>query len=108
MLFKEKYGPYAFVAGGSYGLGGAFAEGLARRGLNLVLLARGKERLEETAERLRKEYSVDVLCRTVDLIGKGPTVIPGGFNRFARFIMARLLPRRTAINLMAKNTGDLS
>ncbi|MDR2483502.1 MAG: SDR family NAD(P)-dependent oxidoreductase [Treponema sp.] len=259
MRFKEKYGPYALVAGGSYGLGGAFAEALARRGLNLVLLARGKERLEETAKRLGKEYSVDVLCRRVDLadfekakglledinlpigllvynaafapigwfgetaaedldqaaavnvrtplllakllsgpmaerrrggivlmsslaggqgspklaayaatkafnavlaeglwkelkpqgidvigcaagairtpgyekasqtraapgtlsagevaeqtlkaLGKGPVVIPGGFNRFARFIMARLLSRQGAVSLMAKNTGGLS
>jgi short-subunit dehydrogenase len=259
MLFKEKYGPYALVAGGSYGLGAAFAEALARRGLNLVLLARGKERLEETAGRLGTRYSVDVRRRTVDLadfertkavlkdlavpigllvynaafapvglfeetgeedlaraaavnaqtpllmvkllsgpmvekrrggivlmsslagvqgspklaayaatkafnavlaeglwqelaprgidvigcvagairtpgyqkasqtrdapgtltaeevaeqtlnaLGKRPIIIPGGFNRFARFIMTRLLSRRTAITLMAKNTGGLS
>jgi short-subunit dehydrogenase len=66
-LFKEKYGPYALVAGGSYGLGGAYAEALARRGLNLVLLARDSERLEATAVRLREQYPVDVIPRAVDL-----------------------------------------
>jgi short-subunit dehydrogenase len=66
-LFKEKYGPYALVAGGSYGLGGAYAEALARRGLNLVLLARDPERLEATAGRLREQYSVDVIPHAVDL-----------------------------------------
>jgi short-subunit dehydrogenase len=43
--FKEKYGPYALVAGGSDGLGYAFVEAIARRGLNLVLMARGEDRL---------------------------------------------------------------
>ena len=67
LLFKEKYGPYALVAGGSYGLGGAYAEALAKRGLNLVLLARGKERLESTAARLKEQYSVNVISFAVDL-----------------------------------------
>ena len=63
MRFKEKYGPYALVAGGSYGLGAAFAEALARRGLNLALLARGKERLEETAGCSSPTPPVKVLSR---------------------------------------------
>ena len=67
MLFREKYGPWALVAGASYGLGGAYAEALARRGLNLVLLARGKEQLEAAASRLRELYRVDVICHAVDL-----------------------------------------
>ena len=67
MSFKEKYGPWALVAGASYGLGGAYAEALAQRGLNLVLLARDKEQLEATAARLRECYSIDVICHAVDL-----------------------------------------
>jgi hypothetical protein len=65
--FREKYGPYALVAGGSYGLGGAFAEALAARGSNLVLLARDETRLQETAARLRDAHSVDVIAIAVDL-----------------------------------------
>ena len=65
--FKEKYGPWALVAGASYGLGGAFAEALARRGLNLVLLARGKAQLEQSAARLKERYSVDIRCHALDL-----------------------------------------
>jgi short-subunit dehydrogenase len=67
MSFREKYGPYALVAGGSYGLGGAYAEALARRGLNLVLLARDKGKLEVLAKRLKETYSVDVICCEADL-----------------------------------------
>ncbi|MCL2185350.1 MAG: SDR family NAD(P)-dependent oxidoreductase [Treponema sp.] len=65
--FWKKYGPYALVAGGSNGLGAAFAEALARRGLNLVLIAREIERLEETAKKIREKYSVDVTTFAADL-----------------------------------------
>ncbi|MCL2443683.1 MAG: SDR family NAD(P)-dependent oxidoreductase [Treponema sp.] len=67
LQFWKKYGPYALVAGGSNGLGAAFAESLASRGMNLVLLAREKERLEVTAGRIKEKYSVDVLPFAVDL-----------------------------------------
>ena len=65
--FGDKYGPYALVAGGSDGLGAAFAEGIARRGVNLVLLARREDQLKKTAERLRHEYAVDVIAIPADL-----------------------------------------
>jgi hypothetical protein len=67
LQFWKKYGPYALIAGGSDGLGRAFAEKLACRGMNLVLIAREKERLETTAKRLREQYSVDVLTFAADL-----------------------------------------
>jgi short-subunit dehydrogenase len=38
--FSDRYGPWALVAGGSQGLGAAFAEELAGKGLNLLLIAR--------------------------------------------------------------------
>ena len=64
--FRTQYGPYALVAGGSYGLGEAFAEALAKRGLNLVLLARGKEKLESLARRLKEQYRIDVKSFAAD------------------------------------------
>jgi short-subunit dehydrogenase len=65
--FAEKYGPYAVVAGGSEGLGAAFAEAIARRGVNLVLLARREEQLTATAERLAQSYGVDVRAVVADM-----------------------------------------
>jgi short-subunit dehydrogenase len=44
-----KYGPWALIAGGSEGVGRAFATQLAEAGLNLVLIARKPVALEETA-----------------------------------------------------------
>lgn len=67
MVSKDRYGPWAVVAGGSEGIGGAFAEGIARGGINLVLLARRAEPLEDTAERIRAESGVEVRTLGVDL-----------------------------------------
>ena len=43
--FKSKYGPWALVAGASEGLGAAFAEILAGKGLNLILIVDRSNRL---------------------------------------------------------------
>ncbi len=65
--FALRYGPWALVAGGSEGLGGAFATELARRGLNLVLVARRPAALAGTAARLRAEWQVEVMTIAADL-----------------------------------------
>jgi short-subunit dehydrogenase len=65
--FAQKYGPYALVAGGSYGLGAAFADVCARRGLNLVIVARNKDALNTTAARIRESHGVDVKTVVADL-----------------------------------------
>lgn len=47
-------GKVAVITGGSVGIGLAIAEGLAAEGCNLVLAARGSERVEAEAERSPK------------------------------------------------------
>ena len=65
--FKQKYGPYALIAGGSDGLGYAFADALARCGLNLVLIARKEDRLKVSAARLEEKYKINVITITADM-----------------------------------------
>jgi uncharacterized protein len=67
LRFAEKYGPYALIAGGSDGLGAAFAEAITRRGVNLVLVARQEDRLKATAARLRQAHNVEIVTIAADL-----------------------------------------
>jgi short-subunit dehydrogenase len=65
--FKERYGPVALVTGASSGIGKAFAEALAALGLDLVLVARRLDRLEELATKLTKEHGVQAKACEIDL-----------------------------------------
>jgi len=60
-------GRTALITGGSKGIGKAIGRGLARQGVNLVLLARGKELLEKTAAEIRAETGVTVLAAVADI-----------------------------------------
>lgn len=55
-------GRTAVITGGSMGMGKAAARGLAAEGVNLVLLARGKENLDKAAKEIASEKNVEVLA----------------------------------------------
>jgi uncharacterized protein len=65
--FSEKYGPWALVAGASMGIGAALSHEAARRGLNVLMLARGAETLEETAAAVRDVHGVEARTLVADL-----------------------------------------
>jgi uncharacterized protein len=65
--FRERYGPWALVAGASAGLGAAFADRLAGEHLNLLLVARRQEPLDQLAAALRARHGVDVRTLATDL-----------------------------------------
>lgn len=65
--FASRYGPWAVVAGASEGLGAAFAQSLARRGLNVALIARRAEKLAEVRAALAKVSQVQVRELVLDL-----------------------------------------
>lgn len=58
--FKSTYGPYALVTGASEGIGCAFATQLAKRGLNVLLVARRAEALNQLSRELESKFGV--LC----------------------------------------------
>lgn len=64
---RERYGPWAVVAGASEGIGLAFAEQLAAAGLDLVLLARREGPLREVCEALAARHGVQALALPLDL-----------------------------------------
>ncbi|HYD47159.1 MAG TPA: SDR family NAD(P)-dependent oxidoreductase [Terriglobales bacterium] len=65
--FRSRYGPWALVAGGSTGMGAAYSRQLARKGLNVVLLADSAEPLQTLAQSLAVEYGVQTRSLLVDL-----------------------------------------
>ncbi|GGN34086.1 SDR family NAD(P)-dependent oxidoreductase [Streptomyces fuscichromogenes] len=65
--FQDAYGPWAVIAGGSDGVGAAFAHKIASRGLNVVLVARRVPVLEESAAEIRDAYGVEVRTAALDL-----------------------------------------
>lgn len=67
MKFLQRYGKWAIVAGASQGLGAAYAQELARRGLHLVLIARRAELLQSEAKQLSEKYGVKVKPLVLDL-----------------------------------------
>jgi short-subunit dehydrogenase len=65
--FAERYGPWALVAGGSEGIGASFARRIAERGVNVAVLARRPEPLEELAAGIRASTAAEVRWASVDL-----------------------------------------
>jgi short-subunit dehydrogenase len=55
------------ITGASSGIGSEIARGLARRGYNLVLIARREDRLNELADELRASHAIDATVRPCDL-----------------------------------------
>jgi short-subunit dehydrogenase len=60
-------GSTALVTGASKGLGEAFAEALAARGMNLVLVARSTNELNDLSARLYAKYKIERTVLSVDL-----------------------------------------
>lgn len=60
----------ALVTGASSGIGAVYAERLAARGFDLLLVARDQERLASAASRLRGDYGVQVEVLKADLTQK--------------------------------------
>jgi uncharacterized protein len=65
--FLAKYGPWGLVLGASDGVGRAFAEAMAAKGLNVVLVARRQAQLDALASSLQSRFSVDALAIVLNL-----------------------------------------
>ncbi|HEY2651076.1 MAG TPA: SDR family NAD(P)-dependent oxidoreductase [Solirubrobacteraceae bacterium] len=68
---RSKYGQVALVTGASAGMGAEFARQLAEAGLDLVLVARRRSKLEEIAEELQAKFDTRVEIVELDLLDDG-------------------------------------
>ena len=97
--FTERFGPWAAIAGGSDGIGRAFAEVLAERGLDLVLIARDPKKLEATARAIREAHGVEVRLgghfRRLDVRSRSPVGERRGGDRGSRGSQARAVAEKS-------------
>jgi uncharacterized protein len=70
---KEQYGNIAMITGASGGLGEEFAIQLAEQGLDLILVARSKDKLENLSNTLKSKYGVKVWVKIADLSDSSDT-----------------------------------
>src|SRR5258708_38545918 len=88
-------GSTALITGASKGIGEAFAEKLAARGMNLVLVARSLDTLEKMAERLSEKYAVECIALKADLANPDA----------ATSIASELERRGIQVDLLVNNAG---
>ena len=88
-------GSTALVTGASKGLGEVFADALAARAMNLVLVARSVDALQGLAERLTAKYDVQCVALNADLAD------PNAVSQ----IGAELERRGIQIDLLINNAG---
>ena len=69
--YKEKYGQWAVITGGTSGIGVNIVKEVAKRGMNIVLVARRIEKLEATAKEIKSKFNVEVKIIQADLSEHG-------------------------------------
>jgi len=68
---RSRYGAWAVITGPSSGIGKGFATALAAEGLNLVLVARRKDLLDELAAELSEAHGIECRVLAHDLAADG-------------------------------------
>lgn len=65
--YKVRYGDWAVVTGATDGIGLGYAKRLASRGVNVVLVSRSQEKLNECSKEIIAKYKVQVKTIAVDM-----------------------------------------
>jgi short-subunit dehydrogenase len=86
---------YALITGGSKGIGRAMAYHLAKKKLNLLLVARSESLLKEVSIELRNKFPIDVRYLCIDLAGENAAEI------IFEWVTAENIP----VNILINNAG---
>lgn len=86
---------FALITGASSGIGKEFAEAFAKRGKNLILVARSKDKLEITARKLRESFGVAVEVIPLDL----------SLEHIAKTLYDEVINRKLIVDTLVNNAG---
>lgn len=121
--WRARYGPWGVVTGASDGIGREMALRLAEAGLNLVLVARRRETLEQIAAELTARHGIETRVIGADLsldnaietvatttsdLDVGLLVAAAGFGTSGRLIDARLEQELAMVNVNCRAVMALS
>merc|ERR1712179_95866 len=95
--FTERFGGWAVVTGCTGGIGREYALGLAKKGMNLVLVSRSKQKLEDLEQEIMKTHKVKTM------------VIVADFTQIEVLdhIVAKLRESKVDIGVLVNNVGIL-
>jgi short-subunit dehydrogenase len=88
-------GKTALITSASSGIGEAFARELARRGMNLILVARSEERLHALSDELSRHCGIKADVIATDLSQAGA----------AKCVKAAVQERALTVHLLVNNAG---
>ena len=91
-----RYGEWAVVTGSSQGIGRSYARELARRGMNIVLVARSKDRLNMVAQEIKEEFGVKTNIIVVDFTD----------NKAVNTVIKELDKLKLDIGILVNNVGQ--
>jgi uncharacterized protein len=121
--FSNKYGPWGIVTGASSGIGRSLAKELARKGLNLVLVSRSVNLLDQLATEIREESGSECKVLVLDLaedtgvesleqltrdLDVGLLVASAGFGSSGSFLDNPLEPELDMLNVNCRSSLALS
>jgi uncharacterized protein len=95
MSSSDPHKNFALVTGASMGLGKAFAQALAARKHNLILVARSEDKLAQLANQLHTSQGISVAIIPIDLAVAGA----------GRQVVEQLAQRKLEVDLLVNNAG---
>ncbi|XP_050078156.1 inactive hydroxysteroid dehydrogenase-like protein 1 [Anopheles maculipalpis] len=122
--FTEKYGEWAVITGASDGIGKGYADYLAQKRMNIVLIARNEQKLNRVATELTRKYPIrtkivvadfterqealyDHLAQELLPLDVGILVNNVGLS-YERAMCVDELPRKTVWDLLTVNVASVT